>query len=114
MGQCFTTEYDEQRRTIMNKNRCKRTIQKSHSSSSQEQPKKTCISEGDLRAYISKVFDKFNPNGDAYLEPSEVKLMIQQISKKRGKELNPNILQKYVNRFMELADTTGRGKVTKE
>jgi len=40
--------------------------------------------------------------------------MIQQISKKRGKELNPNILQKYVNRFMELADTTGRGKVTKE
>ena len=43
MGQCFVTEYDEQRQANLIKNYNKRTIMKKSSTSSSQKTKTTCI-----------------------------------------------------------------------
>ena len=104
MGFCFSTVYDE-------KNRFKKTKLKLKPFVAEEVTASTCITEEELRKYIDDVFNKYDRNGDNFLEKKEIRLMLKQLARKKGKDPTPEEIEVYTERFMRKTDVKGDGKI---
>jgi len=72
------------------------------------------LNEDTLRKYIDQIFERYDPNGDNYIERSEVKKLIREIAFKRRKRVSEDVIEDYVENFMMKADRYGDGKIGKE
>ena len=104
MGFCFSTVYD-------NKKRFEKTKIKFKPFVADEITASTCITEEDLRKYIDDVFNKYDRNGDNFLEKKEIRLMLTQLARKKGKNPTPEEIEVYTDRFLSKTDVNRDGKI---
>ena len=104
MGFCFSTVYD-------NQNKFKKTKLKLKPFIAEEITPSKCITEEELRTYIDDVFSKYDRNGDNYLEKQEIRLMLSQLARKKGKDPAPEEIEVYTDRFLRKTDANRDGKI---
>ena len=57
------------------------------------------------------MFDKYDPNGDNFLEKHEIRMMLRELARRRGRDPSREELDLYTERFMVKADVNRNGKI---
>ena len=89
MGVCSSAEDNELTTLTTKRIRLPRTISSSTSRASN-------VTEDALRRYIDNIYEKYDPNGDNFIERPEVKKIMTEIALKRKKRISENAIEVYV------------------